>query len=365
MKANASKTKEYKNSIEFLSEFGKELPPVVFVAAKESYEFEILAERYKEAIRKTGEAFEIVVFVSEPGDFERFQSEAFNLDMFSARKLFIIKSGLDFFKPISGGKGKNSESIQKRFSDFPESLQLLVHYNHWEVPNKVLQIFGGKARLIKTKNFYPNETRAGLTQACKEIGVQLDEDAADEFIHKIPPSMGAYLQSLSKLKLYLNKKTFVRQDIEDVLLFNSELNSSSLVDFFMESDRIRFFKELGKFQTGKDSFLLFFTILKDRIDQLRKYKILSRKYEGSLSDEEFYEYLDIQSYSPARKNFVRNRLKRETSFFSDKVILELYDFMIDMNVRIKTGSEKEGAEFYFNRRMEDFFLQLRRKDRIL
>ncbi|TGK16215.1 DNA polymerase III subunit delta [Leptospira kmetyi] len=361
----AAKTKEYKNSIEFLSDFAKELPQIVFVAAKESYEFEILAEKYKEAIRKTGEPFEIVIFVSEPGDFERFQSEAFNLDMFSNRKLFIIKSGLEFFKPISSGKGKNNESLQKQFSNFPDSIQLLVHYNHWEVPNKVLSIFGGKANLIKTKNFYPNETRGGLLQACKEIGVQLDEDAMDEFLHKIPPSMGAYLQSLSKLKLYLVKKSFSKQDVEDILLFSGEFNSSGLVDFFMESDRIRFFKEFRKFQSGRDSLLLFFTILKERIDQLRKYKIISRKYEATLSDEELYEYLDIQSYSPARKNFVRNRLRKESTFFSDKIIGELYDFIIEMNIRIKTGSEKEESEFYFNRRMEDFFLQLRRKDRIL
>lgn len=149
------------------------------------------------------------------------------------------------------------------------------------------------------------------------------------------------------------------------MLFSGELNSSGLVDFFMESDRIRFFKELKKFQSGKDSLLLFLSILKERVDQLRKYKIISRKYETSLSDEEIHEFLDIQSYSPARKNFVRNRLRKEATFFSDKIIGELYDFMIDMNIRIKTGSEKEGAEFYFSRRMEDFFLQLRRKDRIL
>lgn len=36
-----------------------------------------------------------------------------------------------------------------------------------------------------------------------------------------------------------------------------------------------------------------------------------------------------------------------------------------MNIRIKTNSEKEESLFYFKRRMEDFFLQLRRKDRIL
>ncbi|EMJ64263.1 DNA polymerase III subunit delta [Leptospira sp. P2653] len=361
----ATKIKEYKNSIEFLTDWSEKLPQIVFVAAKESYEFEIIAEKYKEEIRKTGEPFEIVIFVSEPGDFERFQSDAFNLDMFSNRKLFIVKSGFEFFKPIAGGKGKNNEFLQKQFSNFPDSIQLLVHYNHWEVSNKVLQIFGGKANLIKTKNFYPSETRTGLLQACKEIGVQLDEDAMNEFLHKIPPSMGAYLQSLSKLKLYLVKKSFTKQDVEDVLLFSGELNSSGLVDFFMESDRIRFFKELKKFQSGKDSLLLFLSILKERIDQLRKYKIISRKYETSLSDEEIHEFLDIQSYSPARKNFVRNRLRKEATFFSDKIIGELYDFMIDMNIRIKTNSEKEGSEFYFSRRMEDFFLQLRRKDRIL
>lgn len=114
----ATKTKEYKNSIEFLADWNERLPQIVFVAAKESYEFEIIAEKYKEEIRKTGEPFEIVIFVSEPGDFEKFQSEAFNLDMFSNRKLFIVKSGLEFFKPISGGKGKITSPYKNNFQTF-------------------------------------------------------------------------------------------------------------------------------------------------------------------------------------------------------------------------------------------------------
>lgn len=114
----ATKTKEYKNSIEFLNDWNQKLPQIVFVAAKESYEFEILAERYKDSIRKTGEPYEIVIFVSEPGDFERFQSEAFNLDMFSNRKLFIIKSGLEFFKPISSGKGRTTNPYKNNFQTF-------------------------------------------------------------------------------------------------------------------------------------------------------------------------------------------------------------------------------------------------------
>lgn len=114
----ATKTKEYKNSIEFLNDWNQKLPQIVFVAAKESYEFEILAEKYKDSIRKTGESHEIVIFVSEPGDFERFQSEAFNLDIFSNRKLFIIKSGLEFLNQYPPEKERITNPYKNNFQTF-------------------------------------------------------------------------------------------------------------------------------------------------------------------------------------------------------------------------------------------------------
>ncbi len=324
------------------------------MASQDSYEFGLVSDLYKAAYKKSPDPYEIVVFVAEPGDLENFQNEAMNLSMFADQKLYIIKSGVGFFKPWIG-KSKTKSSPKAGTFSLPDSVKVLIHYDHWDVPKELLSVFGQNTSYFKSSKIFPDRRKEALLRACKEVEVKLDEEAEEEFLLKVTPSAGAYIRNLEKLRLYLGKKSFGLADLKEVLFQSSEFSSSEIIDFFFERDYIRFSREFSKFKIGKDSLLIFLSLLKDNLDRLRIFKVISRHYDKVLSEKEQTELLGIDNYSPARKNHTFKRLRRESSSFSDLDIQELYEFLIELNQKIKTGSEKEDTVYYFFRKVEDFF----------
>ncbi|MEI7013348.1 DNA polymerase III subunit delta [Leptospira licerasiae] len=353
--ADTKVSNSYENLIDFLHKTKpnlESLPQVLFVVSQDSYEFGVVSDLYKTAYKKNADPYEIVVFVAEPGDLENFQNEAGNLDMFAAQKLFIIKSGVTFFKPWLG-KTK-SKTSPKSFS-VPETVKILIHYDHWDLPKELLSIFGDNVSHFKSSKIFPDKRKEAFLKASKEVEVKLDNEAEEEFLLKVNPSAGAYLKNLEKLKLYLGKKSFNLADLKEVLFQSSEFSSSEIVDYFFEKDYGRFSREFSKFKIGKDSLLIFLSLVKDHLDKLRIYKIILRMYDKVLSEKEQSDLLGIGAYSPARKNHTFKRLRKESSVFNDLEIKELYEFLLEMNQKIKTGSEKEETVYYFFRKMEDFF----------
>ncbi|WP_425460436.1 DNA polymerase III subunit delta [Leptospira sarikeiensis] len=353
--AESKVSNSYDNLIDFLHKTKpslESLPSILFVVSQDSYEFGVVSDLYKAAYKKSADPYEIVVFVAEPGDLENFQNEAGNLDMFAAQKLFIIKSGVTFFKPWLG-KTK-SKSSPKSFS-VPDTVKILIHYDHWDLPKELISIFGEHTSHFKSSKIFPDKRKEAFLRASKEVEVKLDEEAEEEFLLKVNPSAGAYLKNLEKLKLYLGKKSFGITDLKEVLFQSSEFSSSEIVDYFFEKDYGRFSREFSKFKIGKDSLLIFLSLLKDHLDKLRIYKIIYRMYDKVLSEKEQSDLLGIGSYSPARKNHTFKRLRKESSVFNDMEIQGLYEFLLEMNQKIKTGSEKEETVYYFFRKMEDFF----------
>ncbi|WP_207761414.1 DNA polymerase III subunit delta [Leptospira perolatii] len=345
----------YGNLLDFLHKTKggiDELPNVLFVVAEDSYEFGIVSDLYREAFKKSGDSFEVVVFVSEPGDLESFQSEVKNMELFAARKLFLIKSGSVFFKPILS-KGKSKLQKTPPFASLPDSVKILVHYDHWDVSKEVLALFDKDAKYFLSKKFFASDRKPALTQACKELEVKLEDEAEEEFILKVHPTSGSYIRNLERLKLFLGKKIYNVSDIREVLFQSSEFNATEILDYFFDRDAGRFFKEFSKFRVGKDSLLLFLNLFKDHLDKLRKFKVLNRFYDKVLSEKEQTEILGIQNYSPARKNRFYFLLKKQSNIFSDKDVDDLYSFLIDMNRRIKTGAEKSDTIYYFLRRIEE------------
>lgn len=361
-----SSVSSFENLIDFVHKVKPNLdtlPQLLFVVSQDSYEFGVVSDLYKSAYKKNSDPYEIVVFVAEPGDLENFQNEALSLDMFADRKLFIIKSGQTFFKPWVG-KTKSKSAPKAGGFVLPDSVKVLVHYDHWDVPKELLSIFGSGVSHLKSPKLFPDKRKEAFLRACKELEVKLDDDAEEEFLLKVNPSAGAYLKNLEKLKLYLGKKSFSLENLRDVLFQSSEFSSSEILDYFFEKDYNRFSREFSKFKIGKDSLLIFLSLLKDALDRLRIFKVISRHYEKTLSEKEQTALLGIESYSPGRKMHTFKRLRRESGLFSDLEVQELYEFLLEMNQKIKTGAEKEDTVYYFLTKLQDFFHRSSRTARI-
>ncbi|MCB1159174.1 MAG: DNA polymerase III subunit delta, partial [Leptospiraceae bacterium] len=229
---------QYKNYLEFREKAKTDLPNLMIYCSLDSYEFDILADHYREILKSKEEAFEVAIFVSEPGDLEKLFSEVFNLSMFSSLKLIIIKSGSDFFKPLLLAKGKALyDNFKRSIPELSEKVYLLIHYDDKDIPSKLLSMFQHKLGLLKNRNFYPNEKKAALESILKFEKITLDPAASDEFIHRIPPNTGSYLKNIQKLKLLLNKKEYTLEDIEEALFGNVDFNPFHITDLFFSGDK--------------------------------------------------------------------------------------------------------------------------------
>ena len=351
---------EFKNFPEFLAQYQakKSLQQVFIYVSTDSFEFDLVTETYRAELTSSGEPLEVVVYVAETGDFEKLFSEMFNFSMFSSQKLLIIRSGSDFFKSIlTAGKKEMYESFRRNIANLAEKVYVLLHYDAKDIPAKLSNLFDNRFALLKSRNFYADERRPALEGILKTEKVHLEDSARDEFIHRIQPNTGAYIKAVRKLKLMLNKKEFTLADIEEVLFNRAEFNPFQLVDLLFTNNKHEFFREFSKFKPGPESsfvYLSLLTALLNRADEVRKAKILLKRFRDE-NDTEFFKYLGMSSYSDGRKKYVKGRLRRETKLFTTRALDFLYELVLELNIKAKTSSVKDEGNFYITREFDKLF----------
>lgn len=351
---------EFKNFPEFLAQYQakKSLPQVFIYVSTDSFEFDLVTETYRNELTTSGEPLEVVVYVAESGDFEKLFSEMFNFSMFSSQKLLIIRSGADFFKSIlTAGKKEMYDSFRRNIPNLAEKVYVLLHYDSKDIPAKLSNLFDNRFALLKNRNFYADERRPALEGILKTEKVHLEDAARDEFIHRIQPNTGAYIKAIRKLKLMLNKKEFTLPDIEEVLFNRAEFNPFQLVDLLFSNNKHEFFREFSKFKPGPEStfvYLSLLTALLNRADEVRKAKILLKRFRDE-NDAEFFKYLGMSSYSDGRKKFTKGRLRRETRLFTKPALDFLYALVLDLNIKAKSSSIKDEGNFYIMREFDKLF----------
>lgn len=340
---NEKKIQDYPNCLSFLEAKRDSAPQVLLFAAQDSFEFDVLLDYYKEQLSKNQETFEIIVFTGEGGEMDSFFSHCFTPDMFYPTKLIVIKSGTTFFKAFLGNQNKKPNDLYQNFlhhlPQLSDKVYVLVHYDTWDLPATIKKLFGNLANSIVSKNFYPNETRKNLEILSKKYDIHLSPEAMDEFLHRIPPNMGSYMKSLTKLKTFLGKKKFEVEDIENVLLGRSALNYSSLVTLYFQNRRAEFFKELKKLSDLRVELGILISKLLERLNELRTFRVIHKKNKSDMDESLLYELLGIEHFSEGRKFHVLKELRTEAKYFNDKTMEEIYEILLNLNLRHKTSSD--------------------------
>ena len=358
--------KELKSFSELKNAGHEKLPQTLIYVSLDSYEFDLITDFYKEKFRKSGEVFETVIFVAENGDMEKLFSEVFSFSMFASSKLIIIWSGEDFFKTIlSAGKKDLFENFRKNVPNIPDTYYILVHYDAKDIPAKMNQLFSGNFSVIRNKQLYPEERKRVLEEILKSEKITLDADALDEFMQRIPSNSGAYLRNILKVRALLEpKKHFTKEDMENTLFAVSEINPFQLADSFFSVNQAEFFKEFGKLQKTQEDrqgkFLSLLSIFLNRADEIRKAKTLLKAFRNDSDEKEFFRLLGMEHFSEGRKRFVKGRLRRESTVFSDQVLEKIYDMLYEINFKMKTGLAQDLELGLFISRSEEIFLMLKR-----
>ncbi len=336
------------------------LPSIFVYVSEDSFEFEIAIEHYKEVLEKSGIVAEILVFVSESGDHGKLFAEVFTPDMFFPNKLIILKNGSSFFKPLLDSKASSefkdiASAFQKNVPSISSDIHFLIHYDQKDLPAAFHKLFQGEFSLYKPKAIYSKDIKPALNEALEQEGIELEPEAADEFVHKIPPHTGAYIKNLRKLKLFLNKKKFSKSDVENVLFGQSSLNIQNLVEHLIFSRKGEFFKEFTKFEYENSEILSFLSRLLNKLDEIRKFRILRINNRGEVPIPIMVEYLRFYSYSEGRNYHMRNQLIKEASLFTTKSLIQIYEIILSLNIKFKSGLRDEEGRIYFNQRILEIF----------
>ncbi|MCX7999285.1 MAG: DNA polymerase III subunit delta, partial [Leptospiraceae bacterium] len=154
---------------------------------------------------------------------------------------------------------------------------------------------------------------------------------------------------------------YSKEDIQEGLFASSEFNPFYLVDCVFQNNRLEFYKEFSKIKEHEDSagyLLSFLSNFLNRLDEVRKAKILFQVYKTQEESEEFFRHLKMEGYSAGRKYYVKERLKKEVHIFDDKVLNFCYEMIIDLNLKLKTMNLKE-EKFYFLTKFNTLFEMIR------
>jgi DNA polymerase-3 subunit delta len=338
----------------------KSLPQVFTYVGEDSFEFEIAVDYFKEKLDKQGQNLDIIVIVAEGGEQTKLFAELFTPDMFFPRKLIILKNGTAFFKPILDAKANSEYSdyvsgFRKNITNLSENINLLIHYDGRDLPSTFSNLFQNNFAFYKPKTLYQNDIPKALKEVLDQEGVQLEDAAWDEFIHRTPANVGSYLKGIRKLKQYLNKNKFTISDINSILFTQTEMNVTTMVDSLIQSKKSEFYKEFTKFSDDNGEILAFLTRLLYKLDEIRKIKVIRSKHNGEIPIPIMDELLKTGSYSEARKGFMRRQLTTDAKYFTDRSLNRFYEILIEMNIKYKSGLRNEEGRVYFIQRTMEMF----------
>jgi DNA polymerase III subunit delta len=360
--AKEKKNIEFSNFIEFRDSKPEVLPKILCFISQDSFEFEQVVDYYREQMKLMGEAFEGIVFTGESGEVDSFFSHVFTPDMFFPTKLLIIKSGIQFFKPFFSAASKKPNDLFQNFThqlpQFSDKVYIVFHYDNWEMPAGVKKLFNNELTVIHSKNFYSNQTRQNLERLLRQDELTMSTDAMDEFIYRVPANMGSYMKSIQKLRVYLNKKKFDLEDVQNILFSRTTINYNDIANLFFQNRRAEFFKEITKITDMRAELGIILIKLLDRLNELRIYRIFNKKFHGQIPEDELFQVLGMQAYSSGRKYHIKKELVSESRYLKDKTIEVLYNYLIDLNLKHKFNSDNDGLKLVVKQKFLNMFASL-------
>lgn len=360
METKKSHPGEYKSLFPLFKLGAKQLPQCFGYIGEDSYEFELIVEHYKALLNTKEEPCEILVIVSDSGEHAKLFAELFTPDMFFPKKLIILKQGNAFFKPILDQKSNQdwkdyASGFRKNVTAISDKIHFLIHFEGKDLGTSLTQLFQDKLSYFKSKPLYPSDYPKTLKEVSEQEQVILEQNAFDEFIHRSPANLGAYIKNIKKLKSYLHKNKFSLEDVNTVLFSQNEINVGLLVDSFVQRRKQEFFKEFSKYTDQNADILNFLTRLTYRLDEIRKIRIIKSKHRGEIPIPVMDEILKTKGFSDARKNFLRRQWTQEASYFTEKVLEYSYNEIIQINIKLKRGLRNEEAKQFFVQRILALF----------
>ena len=320
---------EYKDLTSLLRDFEKsswEKPRVLLLSGQDMELGDLLVRKLKKNLEKGPGDYDLLVFSHEPQESLRLQSELADVPLFSKYRFILVRQAEEVLKEAFASSPR-SKTFANNIEKMPDRT-LLVFLYAGNVSKQILNALKKQTIFLhlQTKKLYADQLERALRSALQARKWQLNSEAFYFLLENIDPKAGSLEQLLDSLdSLPKEKKTISVEDLRSVLFPNQGWDPFALVDALFGGNLPQALSQYKRFRPGEDNFFVLLKLLLRRMDEIRSARIA---YGQNMKDRELLSFLGLGGRHPFVQKKILARLHKEIPRFTEKVQLNIYDFLI-------------------------------------
>jgi DNA polymerase III delta subunit len=328
-------------------------PPIFLISGTDADIADGLIARIKKRLHKEIGEFETTIYSGETGDNALFQSEAFNIPLFSPYRLLIVRHAQEVLRPTVQSK-ESSELFRRSVETLPDRTLILMQYDG--IPGKeFLKIFATRLSHYAPRDLYPNQIPMAILEAAKKKGLSLNDDAVRELRERIEPREGAIDIAMQRLRDALTEERHHKitvEEVREIIFPNAGMKSFELIDSLFEGNRANVERELVRYNPNEDNLFALMKLILNRADEIRRYSIGRGQ---SMNPDELIELLGLKGRPPFVQKKILERLSHEFRRFGQQRIERIYGALIELQREFRSQVPQREQMPIFQMKLFDLF----------
>lgn len=260
----------------------------------------------------------------------------------SEYKMIVLKAPLF----LTTQKQKEvSEQDVKQFMDYlskdnPSTILIIYHdQKNFDERKKIVKTLRKEVKFFEFNKMDYHQLYKATHQAIKARGCQIDDDALDLFLSRMPDDLLEISQEVNKICLYSSHIT--RDDIDVMVVKKVEENVFELTSAILNKDTAKCISIYKDLMLKNEEPIKLIVLIANSMRLLYQVKLLDRK---GYNDQEIAKILSLNPY---RLKYIR----RDGSKYEIQELLDAIQALSDLDVSIKTGkiNRYKGLELFLVR----------------
>ena len=345
-----SDIKTFHDLIAALANMELEQPPVVIISGDDPDLVDLALEKLRHRLARSGEHLETTVFSGEQGDDRKLLEQLYNMPLFAAYRLFLVRQAQEVLKPLLPGRQKSG------YGALPPRTLLVLDYRG-RAPAAAERLFGSHTVHLAARDVYDNRMLETVVSAEKRFGLRLLEDARQLLLESVEKREGAVERAVMRLRERLPSERHQKvgvDDVREILLPDVGFHVFELVDALYARDFAVVERELTRFDPHSDSFFAVLKVMLGRADELRR--ALAGRHMG-MNDEQLAELVGIKNRPPFIQKRILSRLAHEQSLYAGGRLLAIYDLLIELQHDFRSRVPLHQQSLVFIERVREVFME--------
>lgn len=254
-------------------------------------------------------------------------------------KMIVLKSPL--FLTTQKQKDVSEQDVKQLMDylsqDNPSTIFVIYHdQKNFDERKKIVKTLRKEIKFFEFNKMDYHQLYKATHQAIKARGCQIDDDALDLFLSRMPDDLLEISQEVNKICLYSSHIT--RDDIDVMVSKKVEENVFELTNAILNKDTARCISIYKDLMLKNEEPVKLIVLIANSLRLLYQVKLLDRK---GYNDQEIAKILSLNPY---RLKYIR----KDGSKYEIGELLEAIQALSDLDVSVKTGkmNRYKGLELF-------------------